>query len=62
MLANYYDINQTDDFYTLFGDLVIGQQPTAERNQYLILRWDFSKVSPLGDLNMITSNLFRSSQ
>jgi hypothetical protein len=34
MLANYYDINQTDDFYTLFGDLAIGQQPTAERNQY----------------------------
>lgn len=58
MLANYYDINQKDAFDTLFGELAIGQQPTVERNQYLILRWDFSKVSPMGDVGTITSNLF----
>lgn len=58
MLANYYDINRADDFPALFGKLAIGQQPTSERNQYLILRWDFSKVSPMGDVGTITSNLF----
>ncbi len=35
MLANYYDFNRADEFVTLFGNLAIGKQPTAERNQYL---------------------------
>ncbi|EIJ34864.1 AAA family ATPase [Thiothrix nivea] len=59
MLANYYDLYAADEFPTLFGDLAIGKKPTAERNQYLILRWDFSKVSAQGDLAAITGNLFR---
>ena len=58
-LANYYDINRTDEFEALFGDLAIGQNPTDEHNQYLILRWDFSKVSAQGDTETITHNLFR---
>jgi hypothetical protein len=58
MLANYYDIRTADDFPRLFGNLVIGQQPTAEHNQYLILRWDFSKVSAQGDIEQIKRNLF----
>ncbi len=58
-LANYYDLYAADEFPTLFGDLAIGKNPTAERNQYLILRWDFSKVSAQGDLAAITGNLFR---
>lgn len=58
MLANYYDINRAAEFATLFGDLAVGQTPTPERNQYLILHWDFSKVSPQGDVATITRNLF----
>lgn len=58
MLANYYDVRTTDAFSLLFGDLAIGQQPTAEHNQYLILRWDFSKVSAQGDIEQIKSSLF----
>ena len=57
-LANYYDIKRADVFGTLFGDLAIGQNPTAEHNQYLILRWDFSKVSAQGNTEVITRNLF----
>ena len=44
-LEHYYDVNQADDFDALFGDTYIGQQPTAERNSYLILSFNFSKVS-----------------
>ena len=57
-LANYYDINRTDEFEALFGDLAIGQNPTDEHNQYLILRWDFSVVSPLGEVQSIIRSLF----
>ncbi|MEN9503014.1 MAG: hypothetical protein RI964_2299 [Pseudomonadota bacterium] len=57
-LANYYDIKRADVFETLFGDLAIGQNPTVEHNQYLILRWDFSKVSAQGNTKVITRNLF----
>lgn len=46
MLAAYYDIALKDDFDELFGGLAISKNPTAERNKYLILRFDFSKVDP----------------
>lgn len=42
-LANYYDLNREGEFAALFGDLAVGQNPTPEHNQYLILRWDFPK-------------------
>lgn len=57
-LAHYYDINRANEFEKLFGDLFIGKNPTAEHNKYLILRWDFSVVSPLGEINQIVQNLF----
>lgn len=37
MLENYYDINKKDQFESLFGKLYIGENPTPERNSYLIL-------------------------
>lgn len=43
-LAYYYDVNQKDRFDALFGDTYIGQHPTKERNSFLILRLDFSKL------------------
>ena len=58
-LANYYDIKTADQFDTLFGGLEVGHNPTPERNSYLILRWDFSKVSAQGDIEQIKSSLFK---
>jgi len=49
MLENYYDLNKADRFEQLFGGLAIGKNPTAEHNRYLVLKWDFSGVSPVGD-------------
>ena len=46
MLAAYYDVAMKDSFDELFGGLYIGDNPTEERNKYLILRFDFSKVDP----------------
>ena len=57
-LANYYDLNRASEFTSLFGDLAIGENPTPEHNRYLILRWDFSKVSAQGDTASITRHLF----
>ncbi|MCW1968964.1 MAG: AAA family ATPase [Anaerolineae bacterium] len=56
-LENYYDLNKANQFEKLFGTLAIGQHPTPRRNHYFILRWDFSLVSPNGDLNAIRQSL-----
>jgi hypothetical protein len=45
MLENYYDRNKKDDFARLFGDLYIGKNPTERRNQYFILRLNFSGLN-----------------
>ena len=45
MLENYYDINKKDKFETLFGKLYIGENPTPERNSYLILHLNFAMIS-----------------
>jgi hypothetical protein len=58
-LANYYDINTAGEFEALFGGLAVGNNPTPEHNQYLILRWDFSKVSGQGHVEQIKQNLFK---
>nr|VFJ43085.1 MAG: Predicted AAA-ATPase [Candidatus Kentron sp. DK] len=59
VLENYYDLNKADRFDALFGNLAIGRNPTAERNRYFVLKWDFSGVSPLGDGEEIKRNLYR---
>jgi hypothetical protein len=48
-LENYYDLAKADEFERLFGRLAIGGNPTPKRNQYFVLRWDFSSVDPSGD-------------
>ncbi|HHW04236.1 MAG TPA: AAA family ATPase [Thermoanaerobacterales bacterium] len=42
MLENYYDILKKDIFQSLFGDLYIGQNPTPERNLYMVLPLSFA--------------------
>ena len=44
MLENYYDINKKDKFEQLFGNLYIGQNPTPERNSYLIIHLNFAEI------------------
>ncbi|RRR70121.1 MAG: AAA family ATPase [Candidatus Viridilinea halotolerans] len=58
-LENYYDVAKTDEFELLFGDLAIGQNPTSRRNSYFVLRWDFSLVSPQGEVAEIGQALHK---
>ena len=44
MLETYYDVYTKNQFDSLFGDLYIGKNPTPEKNQYLILKFDFSGI------------------
>jgi hypothetical protein len=59
MLENYYDLKRGEQFNTLFGHLSIGRNPTSLHNQYLILKWDFSAVNPVGDAQQIVHALHR---
>jgi Predicted AAA-ATPase/PD-(D/E)XK nuclease superfamily len=43
-LHHYYDIRFKDQFDTLFGKLYIGKNPTPNRNNYVILRLQFSGI------------------
>ena len=45
MLRHYYDINQTDKFERLYGDLYIGKHPTRNHNKYLIIYLNFAVVN-----------------
>lgn len=43
-LAHYYDRSKSRRFEELFGGTWIGANPTPEYNQYMIIRYDFSKM------------------
>ena len=43
-LENYYDIKRADKFDRLFGDTYIGKNPTALKNSYHILKFNFSGI------------------
>jgi hypothetical protein len=55
-LAYYYDINEADRFESLFGGTYIGSQPTAEHNKYMVLRFDFSKLSMADDMEGLAAS------
>ncbi|MCI6188523.1 MAG: AAA family ATPase [Clostridium sp.] len=42
VLENYYDANKKDEFEVLFKDTYIGKNPTPEKNNYYILKFNFS--------------------
>lgn len=46
LLQHYYDINKADQFEVLFAGTYIGSQPTAERNSYLVMFFNFALVNP----------------
>ena len=43
-LHHYYDIRFKDEFDKLFGKYAIGQNPTPERNSYIMLLFQFSGI------------------
>ena len=45
ILRYYYDRNAAGQFAELFGQTWIGQQPTGQQNQYLILYLNFSTIA-----------------
>ncbi len=55
MMESYYDIEAKDNFDLLFGDTYVGSHPTPERNEYQVLRLDFSK--PGGNKDTIEKNV-----
>ncbi|MCP4690403.1 MAG: ATP-binding protein [Desulfobacterales bacterium] len=46
VLECYYDIARKDEFDLLFKDSYIKKNPTPEKNSHLILKFNFSRVSP----------------
>ena len=56
-LANYYDLRRKGEFDELFGGLDIAREPTALRNSYFVLQWNFSTVSASGDVARIADSL-----
>ncbi len=45
MLQHYYDINEADNFDMLYKGLYIGDNPTPERNKYLVIQLNFAVVN-----------------
>ena len=45
MLRHYYDINAADKFERLYGDLYIGNNPTPNRNKYLVMNLNFAVIN-----------------
>ncbi|MGH9842932.1 MAG: AAA family ATPase [Blastocatellia bacterium] len=58
-LENYYDLAKADEFDRLFGRLAIGRNPTPKRNQYFVMKWDFSGVNPHGEPKEIERALYK---
>ena len=56
-LEAYYDINEKDNFDTLFKGLYVADHPTAYHNQYQVLRLDFSLVG--SDVDNLENNFNR---
>ena len=48
MMQCYYDRREKPNFEKLFGGLWLGEHPTENRNRYLVLPLDFSKVGGMG--------------
>jgi hypothetical protein len=45
ILRHYYDRNYAAQFAELFGDTWIGQHPTGQQNQYVVLYLNFSTIA-----------------
>jgi Predicted AAA-ATPase/PD-(D/E)XK nuclease superfamily len=43
-LHHYYGLEHKNDFQKLFGKLYIGQHPTDSANNYMVLKFEFSRI------------------
>ncbi|MDM8531169.1 AAA family ATPase [Anaerolineales bacterium HSG25] len=50
VLESYYDISRSEQFDFFFKGTDIYDQPTSEKNAYLILKFNFSAVNPQPDI------------
>ena len=55
MMESYYDIEAKGDYESLFGDTYVGSHPTPERNDYQVLRLDFSIAG--GNIDELRENV-----
>ena len=53
MMGYYYDINSKDKFEELFKDTYVYDNPTCNKNNYYVLKFDFSSISNYNELNDI---------
>lgn len=51
MMYYYYDINSKDLFETLFKDTYVYKNPTKLKNNYYILKLDFSNIETYNKMN-----------
>lgn len=56
MLAHYYDRTKANRFEELFGGTWIGEHPTKEHNQYMVIRYDFSAMVMANDMEGLAQN------
>ena len=56
MLAHYYDRTKANRFEELFGGTWIGEHPTKEHNQYMVIRYDFSAMVMADDMEGVVQN------
>lgn len=54
--AHYYDRTKANRFEELFGGTWIGEHPTKEHNQYLVIRYDFSAMVMANDMEGLAKN------
>ena len=55
-LAHYYDRTLAGKFEGLFGGTYVGSHPTPEHNQYMVIRYDFSKMVMADDMEGLEKN------
>ncbi len=44
-IGKYYDVNYSDKFDKIFGDLYIGENPTSGKSSYCVVKFNFSGLS-----------------
>jgi len=56
-LSNYFDVAKKDEFDFLFGDLDIGKNPTPDHNKFIVINWNFSRMSSRGTTDEIDAKM-----
>ena len=56
MLASYYDRTKAHRFEELFGGTWVGEHPTKEHSQYMIIRYDFSAMVMANNMQGLEQN------